>query len=131
VDFSSADAAVLSYAVTLARAAGRQAEIVLMHIVESSGARLLGDDHRDHEAHGDQERLERYSAELGEQGVESSYDLGFGEAASELAELVGRHGIDLVVLGAHGHRGVGDFVHGTSVERLRHRISVPVLVVPP
>jgi manganese transport protein len=34
------------------------------------------------------------------------------------------------VLGAHGHRIVGDLVHGTTVERLRHRIAVPVLVVP-
>jgi manganese transport protein len=103
----------------------------LLHVVESSGARLLGEDHHSYEAHADQERLERYSSELSELGVESSYDLGFGEAVSELAVLVRRHGIDLVVMGGHGHKGVGDFVHGTSVERLRHSISVPVLVVPP
>ncbi len=36
----------------------------------------------------------------------------------------------IVVLGSHGHRAVADFVRGTSVEKLRHRIGVPVLVVP-
>ena len=79
----------------------------MLHVVESSGARLLGEDHHSYEAHADQERLERYSSELSELGVESSYDLGFGEAVSELAVLVRRHGIDLVVMGGHGHKVVG------------------------
>jgi manganese transport protein len=130
VDFSTADGAVLSHAVTAARAAGRGAEVILLHVVESGGARLLGAEHRDDEARRDQERLELYASELTEQGVACSYDLGFGETVTELVELVGRHRADLVVLGSHGHRGVADFVHGTSVERLRHRIGVPVLVVP-
>ena len=62
--------------------------------------------------------------------MDASYDLGFGEPVEALAALVGSHRPDLLVLGSHGHRGVGDFVHGTTVERLRHRIRVPVMVVP-
>ncbi|MEZ4386338.1 MAG: Nramp family divalent metal transporter [Candidatus Krumholzibacteriia bacterium] len=130
VDFSSADAAVLSYAVTLARAGGRRAEVVLLHVVESGGARLLGDDVLDHEAHIDQERLELYTTELTELGVQASFDLGFGEPADQLARLVKDHASDLVVVGSHGHRGMADFIRGTSVERLRHQVNVPVMVVP-
>jgi len=48
----------------------------------------------------------------------------------QLARLVDVHSPDLLVLGSHGHRGVADLVHGTTVERLRHRVKVPVLVVP-
>lgn len=129
VDFTSADGAVLSHAVSLARAGGRGARVVLLHVVESGGARLMGGELQDREARGDQERLELYTSELTELGVETTYDLGFGEPVDQLAELVGRHEPDLVVVGSHGHRRVGDFVHGTSVERLRHRISAPVLVV--
>jgi manganese transport protein len=130
VDFSGADTAVLSHAVTLARSSGRGASVLLLHVVESVGARLMGDEMQDNEARADQQRLELYRNELGELGVEASYDLGFGDPVDQLAALLQTHAPDLVVLGSHGHRGVGDFVHGTTVERLRHRVRVPVLVVP-
>ncbi len=130
VDFSTSDGPVLSHAVMLARSAGRGAAVLLMHVVESGGARILGGELRDDEARADQERLEMYARELGEQGVEATYDLGFGEPPIALAALVEKYRPDLVVVGSHGHRGVGDFVHGTTVERLRHRIAAPVLVVP-
>ncbi len=130
VDFSPADGAVLSHAVSLARSAGRGAAVVLLHVVESGAARLLGGELEDNEARADQERLELYRNELAELGVEATYDLGFGEPVDQLARLVDVHSPDLLVLGSHGHRGVADLVHGTTVERLRHRVKVPVLVVP-
>ncbi|MGH7487450.1 MAG: universal stress protein, partial [bacterium] len=130
VDFSGADKAVLSYSVTLVRAAGRSAKLLLFHVVESGGARIMGGELRDSEAQGDQQRLELYARELEQLGVAASYDLGFGEPADELATLVEQHRPDLILLGSHGHRGVGDFVHGTSVERLRHRVKIPVMVIP-
>jgi manganese transport protein len=130
VDFSAADTAVLSYAVTLARAAGRGARITLFHVVESGGARVFGEELSDNEARADQERLELYRTELEELGVEAAYDLGFGAPTEQLVQLVARHRPELVILGSHGHRTVGDLVHGTTVESLRHRLSVPVLVVP-
>jgi len=130
VDFSRADKAVLSYAVTLARAANRGARVFLFHVVESGGARVMGGELSDSEARGDQERLELYSRELAEHGVEAKYDLGFGEPAAELARLVEHHRPDVIVLGSHGHRAMGDLVHGTSVERLRHQVKIPVMVIP-
>ncbi len=130
VDFSDADPAALSYAVTLAAAAGRGGEVLLFHVVESGGARVMGADLQDRESREDRERLELYAAELGEHGLEANVDLGFGDPADGLAALVEKHQPDLVVFGSHGHRAVGDLVHGTAVERFRHRVGVPVLVVP-
>ena len=130
VDFTPADGAVLSQAVALARAGGRGAAVVLLHIVESGGARLLGGEMEDNEARADQQRLELYRTELAELGVDASYDLGFGEPAEQLGRLVAGHNSDLLVLGSHGHRGVADLVHGTTVERVRHLVKIPVLVVP-
>jgi manganese transport protein len=130
LDFSSADKGVVSYAVTLARAAGRGAKVLLFHVVESGGALVMGGELRDQEALADQERLKLYAAELSELGVDSEYDLGFGDPPEQIARLVEQHKPDLIVLGSHGHRGMGDLVHGTSVERLRHRVKVPVMVIP-
>jgi manganese transport protein len=130
LDFSAADPAVVSYAVTLARSAGRGAQVLLFHVVESGGARIMGGELRDREAQSDKERLELYAAELREMGVEAEHDLGYGDPAESLAKLVEQHEPDLIILGSHGHRGMGDIVHGTSVESLRHRVRIPVLVIP-
>jgi len=130
VDFSAADTAVLSYAVSLARAAGRSARVVLLHVVESGGARVMGGDMQDDEAREDQQRLELYRDELGELDVDASFDLGFGRPVDGLAEMLARNRADLLVLGSHGHRTVGDLIHGTTVEAIRHRVEIPVLVAP-
>ncbi len=130
IDFSSADTAVLSHAVTLARAAGRGSVVVLLHVVESGGARLMGSEMQDSEARSDQQRLELYTAELGELGVDAFYDLGFGEPPEQLAALIHQHKPDIIIAGSHGHKGINDLVYGTTVEKLRHRIGVPLLVVP-
>ena len=130
VDFTDADSAVLSYAVGFARAAGRGAQVTLLHVVESGGAHLLGADMQDSESRSDQDRLRLYCSEIDELGVDADFDLGFGLPVDELAALVDRLTPDMLILGGHGHRGVGDFVHGTTVEALRHRVGIPVLVVP-
>jgi manganese transport protein len=130
LDFSPADKGVVSYAVTLSRAAGRGAKVLLFHVVESGGALVMGGESRDREAQADQERLELYAGELRELGVDAEYDLGFGDPPEALAQLVEQHKPDLILLGSHGHRRLGDMVHGTSVERLRHRVKVPVMVIP-
>jgi len=131
VDFSSADTAVLSYAVTLARTGGRGSRVTLLHVVESGAARVMGEEMKDQETRVDRERLELYCTELGELGVEAYFDLGFGAPVDQLAALVEGTKADLIVMGGHGHHGVGDIWHGTTVESLRHRLSIPVLVVPP
>ncbi|MFZ0429572.1 MAG: Nramp family divalent metal transporter [Acidobacteriota bacterium] len=130
LDFTDTDTAVLSQTVSIARTAGRSARVVLLHVVESTGARMLGAELSDAEAQSDQQRLELYVTELTELGVDAVFDLGFGDPADELALLIEQHRPDLVVIGSHGHKGVGDLVHGTTVESLRHRVSVPLLVVP-
>lgn len=130
VDFSPADTAVLSHAVALARASGRGAQVLLFHVVESGGVRILGGEMDDREVRSDTERLELYRTELAEQGVEAVYELGFGEPAVQLARLAETHGAELMVVGSHGHAGMADLVHGTTVDHLRHLLKIPVLVVP-
>jgi hypothetical protein len=65
VDFSTADAAVLSYAVTMARTrCGRGARVLLPHVVESGGARVFPGEVSDAETRSDEERLAMYADEL-------------------------------------------------------------------
>ncbi len=32
-------------------------------------------------------------------------------------------------MGAHGHKGLKDLIFGTTVEGVRHKVMIPVLVV--
>ncbi|HXT20493.1 MAG TPA: universal stress protein, partial [Thermoanaerobaculia bacterium] len=137
VDFSAADAAVLGYAAGVLREndegkerKGPRGKVVLLHVVESGGARVMGEELADRERRGDEARLERYADELRALGVDATWDLGFGDPATALGDLVETHRPDLVILGSHGHGALGDLFLGTSVERLRHRVKVPVVVVP-
>ena len=38
-------------------------------------------------------------------------------------------GCDLLLMGAHGHRGLKDILLGTTVDAVRHRVKVPVFIV--
>jgi manganese transport protein len=36
---------------------------------------------------------------------------------------------DLLVMGAHGHKFFKDLIFGATVDTVRHRVDIPVLVV--
>jgi manganese transport protein len=38
-------------------------------------------------------------------------------------------GIDMLIMGSHGHRGLDDLVFGQTVSAVRHALDIPVLVV--
>jgi len=36
---------------------------------------------------------------------------------------------DLIVMGAHGHKGLKDIIFGTTINALRHKVNIPLLIV--
>ncbi len=107
-----------------------QTKIYLLHVVESPVARLVGAEAADRETLSDRAWLERYANLLREAGFEVACELGAGDPVRELERLVETTGAELLIIGSHGHRGLADIVHGSTVTALRHRISANVLVVP-
>ncbi len=128
LDFSGGEERLLAEALRVS--ARDQTRLILLHVVESPAARLLGPEAADREVQADRERLERLARVLGQMKIETEWCLGAGDPTSELARMVNDLGVDLVILGGHGHSGVSDLVHGTTVDRLRHRVRAGVLVVP-
>lgn len=102
---------------------------VLIHVVESAGALLLGDDIRDKETSDDEERLEFYARELRKKGYTVETHLGFGNPKKNIPEAVEHFQADLLVLGAHGHTFFKDLIFGTTVDSVRHSVSIPVFIV--
>ena len=54
-----------------------------------------------------------------------------GDATEKILEYAGREGIDLVVLGTHGRKGMERSIFGSVAERVVMRSPLPVLVVNP
>ncbi|HTK30453.1 MAG TPA: Nramp family divalent metal transporter [Candidatus Saccharimonadaceae bacterium] len=128
LELGPADPAVLDHVRTLTLEP--DGEIVLLHVVESAAGRYLGPETGDAEAREDRATLESLAEALRARGMRTSVRLGFGSVKPELARLVEEAGVDLLVTGGHGHRLLGDLLHGSTNSGLRHLVRCPVLTVP-
>ena len=126
LDFSANDSRILSYAIGQGN---EQSNYILMHIVESAGAKLLGGQSDDYETRKDQERMEHYVQQLQDKGYTVSGTIGFRNRVKEIVRIVKENQADMLVIGAHGHTGVKDFIYGETVNAVRHELKIPVLVV--
>lgn len=126
VDFSSADSIALNSAFELG---GKQAKYTLIHVVETVGAIMYGDNTDDHETTIDEKLLAEYQIMLEEKGFTVVVKLGFGKPHSVIPKIVNEGDFDVLVMGTHGHTGFKDIIFGTTVDKLRHKISVPLLIV--
>ncbi len=111
-------------------ARGSAAKIFLLHVVESPAAQVMGPEAADQETLSDRGRLEALTRKLRDSGYDAEWRLGTGNPAAELARIVNEQEIDLVILGGHGHSGISDIIHGTTVDSLRHQVRASILVVP-
>jgi manganese transport protein len=55
--------------------------------------------------------------------------LGFENRAKGIARIVKATKADMLVVGAHGHTGLRDFIYGETVDSVRHELKIPVLIV--
>jgi manganese transport protein len=126
VDFSSHDHDALGHAINLG---GRDAEYVLIHVVESAGALMFGKETRDYESQADEKNLKLYIENLRTLGYRAEMAIGYGNPKKVIVQKVREHKADLLVMGAHGHRGVKDLFFGATVDAVRHALPIPILVV--
>ena len=126
LDFSRRDHLLLAHA---QRQADSQTHIILIHIVESAPARILGTETDDLETRKDQEKLDGYAEYLRSKGFQAEGRLGFRNRNKEIPRLVKESGADLLVIGAHGHSGMKDWLYGETIDAVRHRLKITVLIV--
>ena len=126
LDFSERDQKILAHALTQAN---RYSTIVLIHVVESASARVLGEHSDDFETRKDQEKLDSYAAQLAQHQLQTITCLGFRNRTKEIARLVQENDADLLIIGAHGHTGMKDWLYGETIDAVRHRLKIPVLIV--
>lgn len=102
---------------------------VLIHVVESPTARMHGKDSADYETSKDEERLASYVRQLKEMGFNATGKLGFRQRSKEIARITREENANMLVIGAHGHSGVKDWLYGETINSVRHELKIPVLVI--
>jgi len=125
LDYSEKDRRVIQYALQLARP---DTSFVLIHIVESASAKMIGQEVKDYETIEDQQRLDRYVSFFEEKGHHAQGILGFRNRTREIARIVADTGADLLVVGSHGHNTFKDWLFGETINSVRHRVRVPVFI---
>ncbi len=132
LDVLPSDKAMLAEAIALATT--HRAELVLIHVVDGVGGTWYGMQTGDQESREDAAYIEalatRLRGELQGQGVPAvDAVLGYGDPPSEIVDITRKRGIDLMVLGGHGHRGLSDLLYGETIAGVRHGLDIPVVTV--
>lgn len=126
IDFSGKDEKIIQNAMMIG---GKTASYTFIHVVESAAARYLGINAQDYETELDKNNLGKYKEVLEKMDYKADTKIGFGNPATEMARIIKTHNIDLLVMGAHGHKGFKDLIYGSTVDALRHKVEIPVMVI--
>src|SRR3954464_5329295 len=129
VENSAADQTILTHVRALASLTG--AELLLVHVADGWAARHFEDLklRESEEIRDDRAYLEQLCRELSERGFDAQGRLALGDPATELIKVAQEEQVDLIAMSTHGHRFLNDLIRGSTADRVRHRVTVPVLMV--
>ena len=126
LDFSTRDSQLIAHAISQST---EGTKLILIHIVESVPAKMLEMESDDFETRTDQNKLDDYVALLEQQGIKAESHLGFKRRNKEIVRIVKATQADLLIIGAHGHSGIKDWLYGATIDSVRHQLNIPVLIV--
>ena len=129
IEHSKADAAILRHIEALARITGSR--LLLVHVADGFAARHFEDLNlrESEEIKDDRAYLCECRDALRAVGLTCDAKLAMGDPATELIRIAGEEHVDLIAMSTHGHRFLSDVIHGTTVDRVRHTVKVPVLLL--
>ena len=129
IEHSKADAAILEHIEKLARLTG--ASLLLVHVADGFAARHFDELNlrESEEMKDDRAYLTARCEELRRAGLTVDTVLAMGDPSTELIRIAKQEKVDLIAMSTHGHRFLSDVIHGTTVDRLRHKVFVPVLLL--
>jgi nucleotide-binding universal stress UspA family protein len=77
----------------------------------------------------DRAYLEGLRADLQRQGFHVDAQLAMGDPATELVKVAEAEHADLIAMSTHGHRFLADLLRGATADRVRHQVTIPVLLL--
>lgn len=97
--------------------------------METVGALMYGSTTSDRETSLDEKLLLDYKSLLEAKGFHIDVKLGFGKPGKVIPKIINEGDFDLLIMGTHGHTGFKDLIFGTTVDNVRHKISIPLFIV--
>jgi manganese transport protein len=125
VDFTKFDNVAINQALQVG---AKSAKYLIIHIVESVAASYSGANTDDHETREDFKEVQEYIDQLSKLGYNAEAFIGYGNPANAIAKIVNEQQADLLVIAAHGHKGIKDIFLGSTLDALRHKVKIPVLI---
>lgn len=126
---SQADQTLLPHVAELAGL--HRSELLLVHVADGFAARnydqlkLAESD----EMKSDRAYLETSADSLRQRGLKVDTFLALGDPAEGILKAAEEQHCDLIAMTAHGHRLLGDLLFGSTINEVRHKAHVPVLLV--
>ena len=126
---SATDQAVLDQVRPLVRLTA--AKLLLLHVADGWVARNF---HQlklaeSEEMKTDRAYLEEVAAQLRGEGLLVEIVLALGNPPAEIVKVAEAEHCDLIAMAGHGHRFFADLFHGSTITEVRHRTTIPILVV--
>ena len=126
---SRADESLLPHVTELARRLHSQ--LLLVHVADGWVARNFDQLKlaESQEMKEDRSYLEATAVKLRSTGLQVFTHLALGDPPTEILKTAEREHCDLIAMTTHGHRLLGDLIYGSTISEVRHKASVPILLV--
>jgi nucleotide-binding universal stress UspA family protein len=122
IDCSPVDEAIVEHVSALALQNG--AQVYLLHVVHSH---TLDQDRVLREKC--ETTLQSYRERLQSQGIEAYSVIRSGEPDEQILQEIEEGNYDLMAMATHGHTFIGDLLFGSVSRTLKHKISIPLLLL--
>lgn len=126
LDFSENDVKAINYAISLG---GKNAEYLLLHVVESAGARIMRSEVLDNETGRDRAGLVTYAGRMQAEYLNASVHIDYGYPEDVLPEMVKKLNADLIIMSSHRRGFLHRFLKGTTINKVQAHVNIPVFVV--
>jgi manganese transport protein len=124
-----ADDTLVPHIAELARRLG--SELLLVHVADGFAARNFDQLKlaESEEMRADRAYLDGIATRLRAAGLEVSTELALGNPPTEILKTAQSRSCELIAMTSHGHKIIGDFFLGSTIEKVRHNTAIPILVV--
>lgn len=130
LDHTGADEIMIPQIAAVAKMCG--AALILVHVADGWTARNYEKLNlsESEEMRLDRVYLDQLADRLSASGLTVEAVLALGEPPEEILKASISQGCDLIAMTTHGHRFFGDLLHGSTIDYVRHRTKLPLLIFP-
>jgi manganese transport protein len=128
LDHTSRDRDAIAHAAAMAKQ--QNATLYILHVEEGVTSQLYGPLSSTAEVEAGDQYLHQIVRDLESQQIPVEMVVRHARTPTkEIVRYAEELKPDLVVMGAHGHKGLKDIVFGTTINAVRHKLKVPLLIV--